>query len=443
MKAGFVSLGCSKNLVDTEMMLGILREHGIELTPEPAEADILIVNTCAFIESAKEESITTILNMAEYKESGRCRSLIVAGCLGQRYGQELLDDMPEADAIIGTGAWNRIMEAVEESLKGHRVVIAGEDKLLYDEHTPRITTTPAYTAYVKIAEGCNNRCAFCAIPYIRGAYRSRPIEDIRDEVVNLAARGVKEIILIAQDTTEYGRDLYREPQLAKLLRTLCTVEGVHWIRTLYSYPTYFSDELIETIASEPKLVKYVDLPMQHAHDEVLRRMHRPDTQASMRALIEKLRTRIPGVTIRSTFIVGFPGETEEEFQELCEFVKETEFDDVGVFTYSQEDGTPAALMDDQIPEEVKEERYHQLMAIQAKVSEIRNQELEGSVHTMLVEKVEEEKGIRQAVGRIEIQAPDVDGLTYLEDAQGVQPGDMIPVRIAQGFAYDLVAERID
>jgi ribosomal protein S12 methylthiotransferase len=441
-KAGFVSLGCSKNLVDTEMMLGILREHGIELTPEPAEADILIVNTCAFIESAKEESITTILNMAEYKESGRCRSLIVAGCLGQRYGQELLDDMPEADAIIGTGAWNRIMEAVEESLKGHRVVIAGEDKLLYDEHTPRITTTPAYTAYVKIAEGCNNRCAFCAIPYIRGAYRSRPIEDIRDEVVNLAARGVKEIILIAQDTTEYGRDLYGEPQLAKLLRTLCTVEGVHWIRTLYSYPTYFSDELIETIASEPKLVKYVDLPMQHAHDEVLRRMHRPDTQASMRALIEKLRTRIPGVTIRSTFIVGFPGETDAQYQTLRNFLEEMRLDKVGVFTYSREEGTPAYDMPNQVPEDVMQERYHDLMSLQCKISEELNHELEGRELEVLVEGRDEEQA-NIAVGRSYREAPDVDGQVYIEGDTDSQIGDLVRVRVLQGFTYDVVGERVE
>lgn len=442
MKAGFVSLGCSKNLVDTEMMLGILREHGIELTPEPAEADILIVNTCAFIESAKEESITTILNMAEYKESGRCRSLIVAGCLGQRYGQELLDDMPEADAIIGTGAWNRIMEAVEESLKGHRVVIAGEDKLLYDEHTPRITTTPAYTAYVKIAEGCNNRCAFCAIPYIRGAYRSRPIEDIRDEVANLAARGVKEIILIAQDTTEYGRDLYGEPQLAKLLRTLCTVEGVHWIRTLYSYPTYFSDELIETIASEPKLVKYVDLPMQHAHDEVLRRMHRPDTQASMHALIEKLRTRIPGVTIRSTFIVGFPGETDAQYQTLRNFLEEMRLDKVGVFTYSREEGTPAYDMPNQVPEDVMQERYHDLMSLQCKISEELNHELEGRELEVLVEGRDEEQA-NIAVGRSYREAPDVDGQVYIEGDTDSQIGDLVRVRVLQGFTYDVVGERVE
>ena len=442
MKAGFVSLGCSKNLVDTEMMLGILREHGIELTPEPAEADILIVNTCAFIESAKEESITTILNMAEYKESGRCRSLIVAGCLGQRYGQELLDDMPEADAIIGTGAWNRIMEAVEESLKGHRVVIAGEDKLLYDEHTPRITTTPAYTAYVKIAEGCNNRCAFCAIPYIRGAYRSRPIEDIRDEVVNLAARGVKEIILIAQDTTEYGRDLYGEPQLAKLLRTLCMVEGVHWIRTLYSYPTYFSDELIETIASEPKLVKYVALPMQHAHDEVLRRMHRPDTQASMRELIEKLRTRIPGVTIRSTFIVGFPGETDAQYQTLRNFLEEMRLDKVGVFTYSREEGTPAYDMPNQVPEDVMQERYHDLMSLQCKISEELNHELEGRELEVLVEGRDEEQA-NIAVGRSYREAPDVDGQVYIEGDTDSQIGDLVRVRVLQGFTYDVVGERVE
>ena len=442
MKAGFVRLGCSKNLVDTEMMLGILREHGIELTPEPAEADILIVNTCAFIESAKEESITTILNMAEYKESGRCRSLIVAGCLGQRYGQELLDDMPEADAIIGTGAWNRIMEAVEESLKGHRVVIVGEDKLLYDEHTPRITTTPAYTAYVKIAEGCNNRCAFCAIPYIRGAYRSRPIEDIRDEVANLAARGVKEIILIAQDTTEYGRDLYGEPQLAKLLRTLCTVEGVHWIRTLYSYPTYFSDELIETIASEPKLVKYVDLPMQHAHDEVLRRMHRPDTQASMRALIEKLRTRIPGVTIRSTFIVGFPGETDAQYQTLRNFLEEMRLDKVGVFTYSREEGTPAYDMPNQVPEDVMQERYHDLMSLQCKISEELNHELEGRELEVLVEGRDEEQA-NIAVGRSYREAPDVDGQVYIEGDTDSQIGDLVRVRVLQGFTYDVVGERVE
>ena len=442
MKAGFVSLGCSKNLVDTEMMLGILKEHGIDITPDPAKADILIVNTCAFIQSAKEESITTILNMAEYKESGRCRSLIIAGCLGQRYKQELLDDMPEADAILGTGAWNRIMEAVEETLKGHRVVIAGEDELLYDEHTPRITTTPAYTAYVKIAEGCNNRCAFCAIPYIRGKYRSRTIEDIKDEVESLVAKGVKEIILIAQDSTEYGRDIYGEPRLARLLRTLCKVDGIRWIRTLYSYPTYFDDELIETIADEPKLVKYVDIPMQHAHDEVLRRMHRPDTQASMRALIKKLRERIPGVTIRSTFMVGFPGETDAQYQTLRNFLEEMRLDKVGVFTYSREEGTPAYDMPHQVPEDVMQERYHDLMSLQCKISEQLNQELEGRELDVLVEGRDEEQA-NIAVGRSQREAPDVDGQVYIEGDTDSRPGDIVRVRVLQGFTYDVVGERVD
>ena len=312
MKAGFISLGCSKNLVDTEVMLGELVAHGIELTNNPAEADILIVNTCAFIKSAKEESITTILNMADYKETGRCRSLIVAGCLGQRYKQELLDELPEADAILGTGAWGRIMEAVEATLKGQRVVIAGEDDTLYDEKTPRITTTPEYTAYVKIAEGCDNNCAFCAIPQIRGHFRSRQIDDICREVEHLTENGVREIVFIAQDSTLYGRDLYGKPSLAKLLREVVKVPKLKWVRTMYCYPKFFDDELIDVYASEPKVCKYVDLPLQHAHDSVLRSMHRPDTQAEMIALIKKLRERIPGVTIRSTFIVGFPGETDAQ-----------------------------------------------------------------------------------------------------------------------------------
>ncbi len=441
MKAGFISLGCSKNLVDTEVMLGILQQHGIELTPNPAEADILIVNTCAFIQSAKEESITTVLNMADYKETGRCRSLIVAGCLGQRYKQELLDEIPEADAIIGTGAWPRIMEAVEETLKGRRIVIAGEDEALYDEKTPRITTTPDYTAYVKIAEGCNNRCAFCAIPLIRGKYRSRRIEDIAAEVRRLAARGAKEIVLIAQDSTDYGRDLYGEPMLAKLLRELCRIEGVEWIRTLYSYPKFFTDELIETIAREPKLCKYVDLPLQHAHDAVLRRMRRPDTQEEMRVLIQKLRERIPGVTIRSTFIVGFPGETDAQYQALRNFLESVRFDKVGVFTYSQEEGTSAAEMPDQVSEEVMQERYHDLMSLQSKISEEVNQGLEGEELDVLIEGRDAEQP-NIAIGRSCREAPEVDGQVYVEGDTEAKVGDIIRVRVLQGFAYDIVGERV-
>ena len=442
-KIGFVSLGCSKNLIDTEVMLGILRDRHMEITEDLSQADIIIVNTCTFIEKAKQESIDTILQAARYKTEGKCKILIVTGCLSQQYKQELMKEMPEIDALLGTGSWDRIWEAIDTVKKGRKACYMDDVSHLYNQNTSRLRTTPKYSAYVKIGEGCNNGCSFCIIPHVRGKLYSRPVDSVVAEVQQLAADGVKEINLIAQDTTSYGVDLAGHSLLPELLRQLVKIDGIRWIRLFYLYPHYFTDELMDLIVKEEKICPYVDLPLQHFSQSVLQRLNRRDSEEDVRRLMKKLCSHGRKLTLRSTFIVGFPGETEEEFQELCEFVKETEFDDVGVFTYSQEDGTPAALMDNQIPEEVKEERYHQLMAIQAKVSEIRNQELEGSVHTMLVEKVEEEKGIRQAVGRIEIQAPDVDGLTYLEDAQGVQPGDMIPVRIAQGFAYDLVAERID
>lgn len=441
MKAGFISLGCSKNLVDTEVMLGELRAHGIELTTDPAQADILIVNTCAFIQSAKEESITTVLNMADYKESGRCRSLIVAGCLGQRYKQELLDELPEADAILGTGAWGRIMEAVEETLKGHRVVIAGDDDTLYDEKTPRIRTTPGYTAYVKIAEGCDNRCAFCAIPQIRGRFRSRRIEDICGEVRQLTEQGVREVVLIAQDSTLYGKDIYGKPSLARLLRELVKVPQLKWVRTMYCYPKFFTDELIDVYASEPKVCKYVDLPLQHADDAVLRSMNRPDTREQIEALLKKLRERIPGVTIRSTFIVGFPGETEEQFQNLKQFLKEQRLDKVGVFTYSREEDTAAYDMSDQVPEEIMQERYHDLMSMQSKISEEVNQGLEGKELEVLVEGRDEEQP-SICVGRSYREAPDVDGQVYVENDKDSQPGDLIRIRVLQGFTYDIVGEAL-
>ena len=442
MKAGFISLGCAKNLVDTEVMLGILRDNGIELTPDPAEADILIVNTCSFIQSAKEESITTVLNMAEYKESGKCRSLIIAGCLGQRYKQELLDDIPEADAIIGTGAWNRIMEAVNETLRGNRVVIAGDEEIIYDEKTPRITTTPSYSAYVKIAEGCNNNCAFCAIPMVRGRYRSRKIEDICAEVSHLVARGVKEINLIAQDTTNYGHDLYGAPSLAKLLKEIVKIDGLKWVRSLYCYPSFFTDELIDVIASEDKICKYVDLPLQHAHNSVLRNMHRPDTREQIEALLKKIRERIPGVTIRSTFIVGFPGETAAQYQTLRDFIAAQRFDKVGVFTYSREEDTPAYNMPNQVPEDIMQERYHDLMSLQCKISEEMNQALEGKTLEVLVEgRDEEQQNI--AYGRSYREAPEVDGQVYIENDTDSQPGDIVKVRIVQGFTYDIVGERVD
>ena len=440
MKAGFVSLGCAKNLVDTEVMLGIMQEHGIELTANPADADILIVNTCAFILSAKEESITTVLNLAEYK-SGKCRSLIVAGCLGQLYKRELLDEMPEVDAVIGTGAWNRIMEAIEETLSGRRVILIGEREIIYDAKTPRIRTTPNYSAYVKIAEGCNNRCAFCSIPLIRGRQISRTIEDIKSEVEKLASQGVKEINLIAQDTTAYGTDIYGKPKLVELLRELVKVD-VHWIRILYAYPRRFSDELIDLIAAEEKICNYVDLPLQHASNKILKRMNRPDTRESMTALIKKIRAKIPGVAIRSTFIVGFPGETDEDFLELKNFLQEQRLDKVGIFTYSREENTAAYDFPDQVPEEVMQERYHDLMSIQSLISQECNESLEGQELEVLIEGRDEEVS-EVVAGRSYRDAPEVDGLVYIENDGRSEAGDLVRVKVLAGFVYDIAAERID
>jgi ribosomal protein S12 methylthiotransferase len=441
LKAGFVSLGCAKNLVDTEVMLGIMQKHGIELTANPADADILIVNTCAFILSAKEESITTILNLAEYK-NGKCRALIVAGCLGQLYKENLLDEMPEVDAIIGTGAWNRIMEAIEESLSGRRVTLIGEREIIYDAKTPRIRTTPDYTAYVKIAEGCNNRCSFCSIPLIRGRQISRPIEDIKSEVERLAAQGVKEVNLIAQDTTAYGTDLYGKPQLVELLRALVKIEKIRWIRILYAYPRRFTDELIDLIAGEEKICKYVDLPLQHASDKILKLMNRPDNRASIETLLNKIRERIPNVAIRSTFIVGFPGETDEDFLELKNFLQEQRLDKVGVFTYSREEDTAAYDLPDQISEEVMQERYHELMSLQSLISQEINESLEGRELEVLIENRDEE--VPEVVaGRSYRDAPEVDGIIYIENDGRSKAGDIVRVKVLAGFVYDIAAERID
>ncbi|MCX7779347.1 MAG: 30S ribosomal protein S12 methylthiotransferase RimO [Negativicutes bacterium] len=441
-KVGFVSLGCAKNLVDTETMLGILTTHGMQIIDNPEDADILIVNTCSFIDAAKEESITTILQMAEFKKHHDCKGLIVAGCLGQRYRQELLDELPEVDAIIGTGAWHRIVEAVDSVLAGERVLLIGSDDIIYDHTTPRITTSPGHSAYIKIAEGCSNHCSYCVIPKVRGRFRSRPAESVVAEVKRLTAGGVKEINLIAQDTTSYGRDLCGKPQLTTLLRELVKIEDLTWIRLLYCYPTYFDDELIDLMAAEPKICNYVDLPLQHAHDEILKQMNRRDTKADIETLLRKLRAKIPGVAIRTTFIVGFPGETEEHFQTLRDFILEQRFDHVGIFTYSQEEDTVAGAMEGQIPETVKQERYHELMAIQSKISEEINQSLENTVFDVLIEG----KSAAQPeilVARSYREAPDVDGRVYIENAGNAAVGDMMKVRIVQGFAYDLVAEKTD
>lgn len=441
LKVGIISLGCAKNLVDTEVMLGIMQKSGLTITPNPAEAEVLIVNTCAFITSAKEESITTILNLADYKENGNCRALIVAGCLGQRYRQELLDEMPEVDAIIGTTAWNKIVEVIEETLNGNRVILIGDEKIIYSAKTPRILTTPSYTAYVKISEGCDHSCAFCAIPLIRGKQISRPIEDIKAEVEKLAKSGVKEINLIAQDTTNYGRDLYGEVKLCALLRELVKVKKIHWIRILYSYPQSFTDELIDLIASEPKICNYVDLPLQHAADTVLKRMHRPDTRAQIENLLKKLREKIPGVSIRSTFIVGYPGETDAEFEELKIFLQEQRLDKVGVFVYSPEEDTPAFKMENQISEEIAQERYHELMSIQSLISQEVNESLRGKEFEVLIEGRDAE--VAEVVeGRSYREAPEVDGQIYIENDNKSNAGDIVRVKILDGFVYDLAAEKI-
>lgn len=441
LKAGFVSLGCSKNRVDTEVMLGILSKNNIEITSDPGQADILIVNTCSFIESAREESVTTILSMAEYKKNGKCRSLIISGCLGQRYGQTLLDEIPEADAVVGTGAWQRIMEAVRETLEGKRIVLVGKADNIYTQTTPRIITTPSFSTYVKIAEGCNHRCAFCSIPLIRGNYRSRSIEDIKTEVERLAAQGTKEVNLVAQDTTNYGSDLYGKPSLAKLLRELVKIKNLPWIRIQYTYPHSFTDELIDVMASEEKICSYADIPLQHAHNAILRNMQRFDTTEYIEEIITKLRSRIPDICLRSTFIVGFPGETDSQYQFLRDFLEKYRFDKVGVFTYSREEGTSAFSMPKQISDEIMQERYHDLMSVQSKISEEMNRAMEGRILNVLVEGHDEEQS-NIAYGRSYREAPEVDGQIYIENDENSKPGDIIKVKIAQGFAYDLVGQKI-
>ncbi len=443
---GYISLGCAKNLVDTEVMLGLLKDDGYTITDNLHEADLIIINTCTFIEKAKEESINTILEAAQYKETGRCKGLIVAGCLSQQYQDELFTEIPEIDALIGTGAWDQVMVAVDAIEHGNRSCIMENITNIYDERMPRIQTTPRYSAYVKIAEGCNNGCTFCIIPKVRGAFRSRSIESIKAEVKRLATSGVKEIVLIAQDTTSYGIDLNNgKPLLTELLKELTKVEGIEWIRMLYLYPTFFSDVLLDIIVNEPKLCKYVDIPLQHVNNDILKQMNRRDSREDIERLLKKIRNAPTHVTLRTSIIVGFPGETDEQFQELCEFVKDIKFDNMGVFTYSQEEGTIAGAREDQVPEDVKEERYHTLMSIQAAISEENNRDLEGTIDYAMIEELEEgDNDTVLAKGRLKSQAPDVDGNMYIEDCgDKVKAGDIVQVQVEQGFAYDVVATIVE
>ena len=452
MKLGLISLGCPKNLVDSEVMLGIIEKYHIEITNDPEAAEIIIVNTCGFIESAKQESIDTILSMAAYKTEGCCRYLIVTGCLAQRYAQELFQDMPEVDAIVGTNVYKDIAQVIERVMQGQRVLhlsetdfekinlegLQGNERNLPD---PRKLTTPSYMAYLKIAEGCDNFCSFCAIPLIRGRYTSKPYEQIMAEARELVERGVKELIVIAQDTTRYGQDLYGKLRLAELLHDLNALPGLKWIRVLYSYPNTFTDELIEAYATLPKVCHYVDLPLQHASDRLLHAMRRRDKLSETKKLLKKLRERIPDIVIRTTFIVGFPGETEEDFAILKEFVTEQKFENAGVFQYSQEENTVAATLPEQIPEETKQERYDELMAIQAGVSEDVHRSMEDRELEVVVEGYESEED-NLVAARSYREAPDIDGSIFVENAPGLNPGDFIRVRIEQGFAYEVVATRV-
>lgn len=441
MKLGMVSLGCPKNLVDSEVMLGLIREKNFTVTNDPADADIIIVNTCGFIESAKEESINTILQMSEYKTQGSCRYLIVTGCLSQRYADELAQSIPEVDAFVGTECFTDISWVIEQVMDGKKVLHMTRNTAEQPVEMPRMLTTPEYMAYLKIAEGCDNCCSYCIIPKLRGPYTSRPYEAVMAEAKELAASGIKEIIVVAQDTTRYGEDLYGKLMLPQLLKDLNDLEGIEWIRVMYCYPNNFTDELIEAFATLPKVCKYVDLPLQHASNSLLASMNRYDTKEQVEALLKKLRTSIPGIVIRTTFIVGFPGETEADFEELKEFVAAQRFENAGVFKYSQEEGTVAGAMPNQIPEEVKENRYHELMALQAEISEELHQDLEGQELYVVIEGFDEENP-SLAVSRSYREAPDIDGSIFVENADNLHIGDFTKVRILQGFTYELVAEQI-
>ena len=439
MKIGMVSLGCPKNLVDSEVMLGLIREKQLEITNDPAEADLIIVNTCGFIESAKEESINTVLQMAEYKQKGSCKYLVMTGCLGQRYADELFESMPEVDAIVGTDSFTDIGWVIDQVLAGKRLKHLQKLESKNVTIPPRMLTTPTYMAYLKIAEGCDNCCSYCIIPQLRGPYTSRPYDEVMAEAKALADSGIKELIVVAQDTTLYGKDTTGKLLLPQLLRDWNALEGIQWIRVMYLYPNNFTDELIEAFATLDKVCKYIDIPLQHASDRLLSSMNRYDTRAQVEELLAKLRTRIPGITIRTTFIVGFPGETDEDFSELLDFVEKQRFENAGVFQYSQEEGTVAGAMENQIAPEIKENRYHDLMALQAGISEDIHREREEAELEVIVEGFDEDN---LAYGRSTHEAPDIDGTIFIENAEGLKVGDMVRVRIVQGFTYEMVAERI-
>lgn len=452
MKIGFVSLGCPKNLVDSEVMMGLSQEGGHTLTPNPADADVLVVNTCAFIDSAKEESVNTILELAEFKKTGSCKRLVVTGCLGERYRDELKTQIPEIDEVLGTGDVPEIVGAIEGASRRRTIpltLVASQSPIpnpksldlptyLYDAE-PRVFTTPRHFAYIKVAEGCDYKCSFCIIPTLRGHYRSRPVEAIVREAHSLAARGVRELILISQDTTFYGRDLGVGAALPTLLRELNAVDGIDWIRLLYLYPTTITDDILDAMAECPKVVKYIDLPLQHASDDALRRMKRPGTGGGYEKLLERIRERVPGVSLRTTFIVGFPGETEAEFEELRAFIQRVKFDHVGIFTYSHEEGTTAHDLADDVPPAIKRKRRNVLMAEQKRIVARAQKRRVGAQVQVMVDGPAPEHDLVWR-GRLAGQAPEIDPVVYFTDANpdALRPGVVLRAEIVGARDYDLV-----
>jgi ribosomal protein S12 methylthiotransferase len=446
MKIGFISLGCPKNLVDSEVMMGQLQQSGYEITTDASEADTLVVNTCGFIESAKQESIDAILEAARLKTEGKAQRLVVAGCLVERYRDELRAEMPEVDAFIGTNQINEITKVCDERTNTRQLPVLpiGNQSAtyLYDESTPRVLATPGYTAYVKIAEGCDRPCAFCFIPQMRGHFRSRRSGSVLREAQQLAERGVKEIVLVAQDSSRYGEDLGQADALAHLLRELSHLQGLEWVRVMYTYPTHISDTFLDVLASEPKAVKYLDMPLQHASANVLRQMRRGGTRESLERLIKRVRERVPGIAIRTTFITGFPGETEEDFEELLTFIRNVEFDRVGVFNYSDEEGTPAYDLPNKVDARTAKRRRARLMKEQARISRRRNEERVGSLVRVLFEGASKETDLLWQ-GRMETQAADIDGCVLINDAPEdfePVPGKFVNVLLTEAHEYDLIGK---
>ena len=441
MKLLFVSLGCDKNLVDSEVMLGLLDGRGYEMTDDEAEADIIIINTCCFINDAKEESIQTILEMAEYKKSGSCKALIVTGCLAQRYKKEIVDEISEVDAVLGTTTYEEILKAVDEAMAGHQLLEFHDVNMLPEKRQKRILTTGGHYAHLKIAEGCDKHCTYCIIPKIRGSYRSVPVEHLVEEAAELAEQGVKELILVAQETTLYGVDLYGEKSLHILLRKLCKIRGIRWIRILYCYPEEIYEELIQTIKEEPKICHYLDLPIQHANDSVLKRMGRRTGRQQLLDIATHLRKEIPDIVLRTTLISGFPGETQEAHEELMEFVDTMDFDRLGVFTYSPEEDTPAALMEEQIPEEIKEMRRDELMELQQEIAFEKAEDMIGRELLAMVEgKVADENAY---IARTYMDAPGIDGYLFINTDEILVTGDFAKVKVTGALEYDLIGEIIE